>query len=349
VTVDGPAGGAAEARADGTAGARVAGAGVGARPTRAGTVLLAAPRGFCAGVDRAVLIVEQALERFGPPVYVRRQIVHNTHVVAGLSGRGAVFVDELDEVPQGSVVVFAAHGVAPEVRAQAEARGLSVIDATCPLVAKVHAEAVRFARDGYTIALIGHEEHEEVEGTRGEVPDSIRIVSGPADVQALDVGGTGGAEPKLVWLSQTTLAVDEVTRTADALRARFPGLADPPGDDICYASQNRQNAVKAIAERCDLVLVVGSANSSNSVRLVEVALDAGARDARLVDDATDLHEDWFSGVRTVGVTAGASAPEEAVGDVLAALARRGYGEVEEVTSAVETVTFEIPARLRGPK
>ena len=338
MTVDAHAGGSVDAHAGGTVDARAG-----------GTVLLAAPRGFCAGVDRAVLIVEQALERFGPPVYVRRQIVHNTHVVSGLSGRGAVFVDELDQVPRGSVVVFAAHGVAPDVRAAAEARGLTVIDATCPLVAKVHAEAVRFARDGYTIALIGHEEHEEVEGTRGEVPESIRIVSGPADVEELDVGGQGGQGAKLVWLSQTTLAVDEVTRTADALRARFPGLQDPPGDDICYASQNRQNAVKAIAERCDLVLVVGSANSSNSVRLVEVAIDAGARDARLVDDGAGLREEWFDGVRTVGVTAGASAPEQAVGDVLAALARRGYGEVEEVTSAVETVTFELPARLRAPK
>ncbi len=221
-----------------------------------------------------------------------------------------------------------------------------MIDATCPLVAKVHAEAVRFARDGYTIALIGHPEHEEVEGTRGEVPEHIRVVSGPADVEALDVGGEGS---RLIWLSQTTLAVDEVAKTADALRDRFPHLEDPPGDDICYASQNRQNAVKAIAERCDLVLVVGSANSSNSVRLVEVALVAGARDARRVDDGAGLREEWFAGVRTVGVTAGASAPEQAVGDVLAALATRGYGEVEEVTSAVETVTFELPARLRGPR
>ena len=316
-------------------------------------VLLAAPRGFCAGVDRAVLIVEQALERFGPPVYVRRQIVHNTHVVAELSARGAVFVDELDPVPEGSVVVFAAHGVAPSVRAQAEARELTVIDATCPLVAKVHAEALRFARDGYTIALIGHEDHEEVEGTRGEVPESIRVVSGPADVEKLDVGGAGeqgGAG--LVWLSQTTLAVDEVAQTADALRARFPRLVDPPGDDICYASQNRQNAVKAIAERCDLVLVVGSANSSNSIRLVEVALGAGARAAYLVDDDAGLRDEWFAedaGVGTVGVTAGASAPEHAVRSLLEALALRGFADVEEVTSAVETVAFELPARLRAPK
>ena len=316
-------------------------------------VLLAAPRGFCAGVDRAVLIVEQALERFGPPVYVRRQIVHNTHVVAELSARGAVFVDELDPVPEGSVVVFAAHGVAPSVRAQAEARGLTVIDATCPLVAKVHAEALRFARDGYTIALIGHEDHEEVEGTRGEVPESIRVVSGPADVEKLDVGRAGeegGAG--LVWLSQTTLAVDEVAQTADALRARFPRLVDPPGDDICYASQNRQNGVKAIAGHCDLVLVVGSANSSNSIRLVEVARGAGARAAYLVDDGAGLRDEWFAedaGVGTVGVTAGASAPEHAVRSLLEALALRGVADVEEVTSAVETVAFELPARLRAPK
>ena len=319
----------------------------------AGTVLLAAPRGFCAGVDRAVLVVEQALERFGPPVYVRRQIVHNTHVVAGLGARGAVFVDELDRVPAGSVVVFSAHGVSPGVRAEAEARELTVIDATCPLVAKVHAEALRFARDGYTIALIGHEDHEEVEGTRGEVPDSIRIVSGPADVEHLDVGGAGDeGGAGLVWLSQTTLAVDEVAQTADALRARFPRLLDPPGDDICYASQNRQNAVKAIAARCDLLLVVGSANSSNSVRLVEVALGAGARAAYLVDDGAGLRDEWFAGgagVGTVGVTAGASAPEYAVREVLKALAGRGFADVEEVASAVETTTFELPARLRGPK
>jgi len=310
-------------------------------------VLLAAPRGFCAGVDRAVLIVEQALERFGPPVYVRRQIVHNVHVVADLGARGAIFVEELDEVPEGSTVVFSAHGVAPSVRAEAEARTLTVIDATCPLVAKVHAEAVRYARDGYTIALIGHEDHEEVVGTRGEVPESIRIISGPENVAALDVDDSSAG---LIWLSQTTLAVDEVAQTADALRARFPQLVDPPGDDICYASQNRQNSVRAIAEHCDLVLVVGSANSSNSVRLVEVARGAGARDARLVDDGADLREEWFAGdVRTVGVTAGASAPEFAVRDVLDALARRGFTNVEEVTSAVETVTFELPARLRVPK
>jgi 4-hydroxy-3-methylbut-2-en-1-yl diphosphate reductase len=316
----------------------------------AGTVLLAAPRGFCAGVDRAVLVVEQALERFGPPVYVRRQIVHNTHVVAGLNARGAVFVDELDQVPEGSVVVFSAHGVAPSVRGEAEARGLTVIDATCPLVAKVHAEALRFARDGYTIALIGHADHEEVEGTRGEVPEAVRIVSGPADVERLDVGGAEDGAG-LVWLSQTTLAVDEVAQTADALRARFPRLVDPPGDDICYASQNRQNAVKAIAARCDLVLVVGSANSSNSIRLVEVAKGAGARAAYLVDDGAGLRDEWFAddaGVGTVGVTAGASAPEYAVGNLLEALARRGFADVEEVTSAVETVTFELPARLRAP-
>jgi 4-hydroxy-3-methylbut-2-enyl diphosphate reductase len=305
VTVDGHAVGAAVE-------AHAVGAAVNARAV--GTVLLAAPRGFCAGVDRAVLIVEQALERFGPPVYVRRQIVHNTHVVAALRERGAVFVDELDPVPEGSVVVFAAHGVAPGVRAQAEARGLTVIDATCPLVAKVHAEAVRFARDGYTIALIGHEEHEEVEGTRGEVPESIRIVSDPADVETASTSAgprtarawCGSRRPRSRWTRSP--------ETAQALRARFPRLLDPPGDDICYASQNRQNAVKAIAARCDLVLVVGSANSSNSVRLVEVARGAGARAAYLLDDAAGLQDEWFADVASgrSALTAGASAPEYAV-------------------------------------
>lgn len=310
-----------------------------------GRVLLAAPRGFCAGVDRAVEIVEALLERLGPPVYVRRQIVHNVHVVADLTRRGAVFVDEVEQVPRGSVAVFSAHGVSPEVRVRAEELGLDVYDATCPLVAKVHAEALRYARDGYTIALIGHEEHEEVVGTRGEVPDAIRIVDGPWAVD----GVKAQESDKLVWLSQTTLAVDEVRRTAAALRERFPQLVDPPGEDICYASQNRQNAVKAIAPRCELVLVVGSANSSNSVRLVEVARAAGAAAAYLLDDGGGVREEWLAGVRTVGVTAGASAPEFAVEDVLAVLAARGFGEVEEVKAADERVSFELPAGLRPPR
>lgn len=307
-----------------------------------GRVLLAAPRGFCAGVQRAVETVEALLERVGPPVYVRRQIVHNVHVVARLTALGAVFVDELDRVPPGAVTVFSAHGVSPAVRVQAAERGLDVYDATCPLVAKVHAEAVRYARDGYTIALIGHEQHEEVQGTVGEVPDRIRIVDGPQAVEGVQVGEPG----KLVWLSQTTLAVDEVARTAAALRRRFPQLVDPPSEDVCYASQNRQQAVRAIAGRCELVLVVGSANSSNSVRLVEVARAAGARAAHLLDDAAGLREQWLAGVRTVGVTAGASAPEFAVAQVLKELAERGFDEVEEVAAAEERLSFELPAGLR---
>jgi len=254
-------------------------------------------------------------------------------------------VDEVEQVPPGAVAVFSAHGVSPEVRLSAEERGLDVYDATCPLVAKVHAEALRFARDGYTIALIGHEEHEEVVGTRGEVPDAIRIVDGPRAAAEVAVGESD----KLVWLSQTTLAVDEVERTAAALRERFPQLVDPPGEDICYASQNRQNAVKAIAPRCELVLVVGSANSSNSVRLVEVALTAGAGAAYLLDDGGGVRAQWLAGVGTVGVTAGASAPAFAVQDVLEVLATHGFGEVEEVTAADERVSFELPAGLRPPR
>ncbi|MBR7836124.1 4-hydroxy-3-methylbut-2-enyl diphosphate reductase [Actinospica durhamensis] len=310
-----------------------------------GRVLLAAPRGFCAGVERAVEIVEALLERLGPPVYVRRQIVHNVHVVADLTRRGAVFVDEVDEVPRGAAAVFSAHGVSPAVRAQAAERGLDVYDATCPLVAKVHAEALRYARDGYTIALIGHEDHEEVEGTRGEVPELIQIVDGPEAVAGVVPGESG----KLVWLSQTTLALDEVAQTAKALRERFPQLADPPGEDICYASQNRQNAVKAIAARCEVVLVVGSANSSNSARLVEVARAAGAPAAYLLDDGRSVRAEWLEGVDTVGVTAGASAPEFAVDDVLAVLAARGFDELEQVVAAEETVSFELPAGLRAPR
>jgi 4-hydroxy-3-methylbut-2-enyl diphosphate reductase len=308
------------------------------------TVLLAAPRGFCAGVERAVLIVRELLDRLGPPVYVRKQIVHNRHVVAELTARGAVFVEEVGQVPRGAVAVFSAHGVAPAVRAEAEARHLKVYDATCPLVAKVHAEAVRYARDGYTIALIGHEEHEEVEGTRGEAPAHIRVVSNPQEARALTV-----PDRKLVWLSQTTLAVDDVARTAQALRERFPEMADPPSEDICYASQNRQVAVKAIAPRCDLLLVVGSANSSNSVRLVEVAREAGAAEARLLDDGGGLQAEWLAGVETVGVTAGASAPEYAVDDLLAKLAGYGFDHVEQVGSGTESVSFDLPAALRSPR
>ncbi|MEW9549916.1 4-hydroxy-3-methylbut-2-enyl diphosphate reductase [Nonomuraea sp. NPDC050783] len=304
-------------------------------------VLLAAPRGYCAGVDRAIITVEQALERFGPPVYVRKQIVHNTSVVGELSRRGAVFVEELDEVPDGALVIFSAHGVAPAVRAEAARRGLRTIDATCPLVTKVHREAVRLAADGHEIVLIGHAEHEEVEGTVGEAPGHIHVVD-PARPEEVTATGTG----RMSWLSQTTLSVDETMRAVAELRERFPHLADPPSDDICYASQNRQEAVARIAPECELVLVVGSANSSNSQRLVEVALEAGARAAYLIDRAADADEEWLRGVETVGVTSGASAPERLVRDLLDWLAARGCPDVEPVTLTEETLTFSLPPELR---
>src|SRR5215467_4089561 len=271
-------------------------------------VLLAKPRGYCAGVDRAVQAVEKALERFGAPVYVRKQIVHNTHVVRSLEQRGAIFVDETEAVPEGAVVVFSAHGVSPEVREEAKGRGLRTIDATCPLVTKVHNEARRFAAQDYDILLIGHEGHEEVIGTTGEAPAHIHLVDGPAGSDSVQVRDPA----KVAWLSQTTLSVDETTQTVAALRERFPQLLDPPSDDICYATQNRQTAVKAIAAESDLVLVVGSQNSSNSVRLVEVALDGGADAAYLVDDASALRPEWLEGVSTVGLTSGASVPEDLV-------------------------------------
>src|SRR6187455_502917 len=263
-------------------------------------VLLAAPRGYCAGVDRAVITVEKALDLYGEPVYVRKQIVHNKHVVSDLESRGAVFVEELDEVPEGATVVFSAHGVSPVVHQQAQERGLKTIDATCPLVTKVHHEAKRFASEDYDILLIGHEGHEEVEGTAGEAPDHIQIVNGPEDVDQIVV-----RDPEqVVWLSQTTLSVDETMETVRLLRERFPKLQDPPSDDICYATQNRQVAVKKIAPVSDLVIVVGSRNSSNSVRLVEVALEHGAGAAYRVDDAGEIDEAWLAGVRSVGVTSG---------------------------------------------
>ncbi|WP_188584709.1 4-hydroxy-3-methylbut-2-enyl diphosphate reductase [Gordonia jinhuaensis] len=305
-------------------------------------VFLAEPRGYCAGVDRAVQTVEQALARHGAPVYVRKEIVHNRHVVDTLSEQGAVFVDETDEVPEGSVVVFSAHGVSPAVRESAEARNLSAIDATCPLVTKVHQEAKRFARDDYDILLIGHEGHEEVEGTAGEAPDRVHLVDGPdavADVTVRD-------ESKVIWLSQTTLSVDETMETVTKLRERFPQMADPPSDDICYATQNRQVAVKAMAPRCDLVIVVGSQNSSNSQRLVEVALQSGANASYLVDRAADVDPAWLEGVSNVGVTSGASVPEILVRGVLDWLAERGYSDVETVTTAQETITFALPRQLR---
>jgi 4-hydroxy-3-methylbut-2-en-1-yl diphosphate reductase len=307
-------------------------------------VLLAKPRGYCAGVDRAVQTVEKALERFGAPVYVRKQIVHNTHVVRTLEERGAIFVEETDAVPEGSVVVFSAHGVAPEVRAEAKERGLRTIDATCPLVTKVHNEARRFAAQDYDILLIGHEGHEEVVGTTGEAPDNIRLVDGPAGSDSVQVRDPA----RVAWLSQTTLSVDETAETVTELRKRFPLLLDPPSDDICYATQNRQAAVKQIAAESDLVIVVGSTNSSNSVRLVEVARDAGADAAYLVDDASGIDQSWLDGVSTIGVSSGASVPEDLVAGVLARLAESGFADVEEVEAVRERMVFGLPRELRKP-
>lgn len=311
-------------------------------PATTGKVLLAEPRGYCAGVDRAVITVEKALDLYGPPVYVRKEIVHNKHVVNDLAERGAIFVEELDEVPPGSTVVFSAHGVSPAVHAEAAERDLKTIDATCPLVTKVHHEARRFAADGYHILLIGHAGHEEVEGTAGEAPDSITLVEHPDDVDALEF--PPGA--RLAWVSQTTLSVDETMETVDRLRAKFPQLEDPPSDDICYATQNRQVAVKEIAKEADLVLVVGSTNSSNSVRLVEVALDAGAKAAYLIDDVSEVKEEWLEGVTNVGVTSGASVPDDLVQDVLALLEERGIGHTEAVRTADESLIFALPPELR---
>ncbi|WP_375389973.1 4-hydroxy-3-methylbut-2-enyl diphosphate reductase [uncultured Amnibacterium sp.] len=310
--------------------------------TARGRVLLAAPRGYCAGVDRAVVAVEKALERYGSPVYVRKQIVHNVHVVKRLEEQGAVFVDEVDEVPQGAHVVFSAHGVSPAVVRAAADRGLQAIDATCPLVTKVHREAVRFARDDRRILLIGHHGHEEVEGTMGEAPERTTLVGSPDEADTVEVSDPDN----LVWLSQTTLSVDETMETVRRLRVRFPNLQDPPSDDICYATQNRQVAVKKIARDSDVVLVVGSANSSNSVRLVEVALDHGARAAYRVDDAGELDPAWLDGATTVGVTSGASVPERLVADLLAVLAAQGYGTVDEVRTAEEDLVFSLPRELR---
>ena len=313
--------------------------------TPAGTqqrILLAAPRGYCAGVDRAVIAVERAIEHYGAPIYVRKEIVHNRHVVETLSERGAVFVAETDEVPEGARVVFSAHGVSPTVHAEAAERSLSTIDATCPLVTKVHKEAIRFARDGFRILLVGHAGHEEVEGTMGEAPEHITLVQSPEEARTVSVP----ADAKLVWISQTTLSVDETMATVDILRERFPQLQDPPSDDICYATQNRQVAVKKIAPEADLVLVVGSANSSNSVRLIEVALEHGAKTAHRVDFAREIDETWFHDVATVGVTSGASVPENLVQDVLSLLADYGFDAVEEVVTAEEDLMFSLPKELR---
>ncbi|HLU42641.1 MAG TPA: 4-hydroxy-3-methylbut-2-enyl diphosphate reductase [Microthrixaceae bacterium] len=305
-------------------------------------VRLAAPRGYCAGVDRAVITVEKALELYGAPVYVRKQIVHNKHVVANLEKRGAIFVEEVAEVPEGATVVFSAHGVSPEVHRQAAERSLKTIDATCPLVTKVHHEARRFASEDYDILLIGHEGHEEVEGTAGEAPEHIQLVQTPEDVASIEV-----RDPERVaWLSQTTLSVDETMTIVAAIRERFPALLDPPSDDICYATQNRQQAVKAISPDADLVIVVGSRNSSNSVRLVEVALEQGAKAAYLVDDASEIDEAWLEGVNTVSISSGASVPDDLVRGVLDYLAERGYPDAESVRTAEESLIFALPPELR---
>ncbi|WP_091040033.1 4-hydroxy-3-methylbut-2-enyl diphosphate reductase [Glycomyces harbinensis] len=304
-------------------------------------VLLAKPRGYCAGVDRAVVTVEKALELYGAPVYVRKEIVHNRHVVETLAGKGAVFVEENEEVPPGSVVVFSAHGVAPEVHDQAAERGLKAIDATCPLVTKVHQEARRFAREDYDILLIGHEGHEEVIGTSGEAPAHIQLVDGPDSVDAVTI-----RDPeKVVWLSQTTLSVDETMETVDRLKKRLPMLQNPPSDDICYATQNRQQVVKDIAADCDVMLVVGSKNSSNSVRLVEVAVQHGARSGHLIDFAHEIEDAWLAGAASVGLSSGASVPDNLVQDVLAHLAERGFTSVEEFEPVTEKLTFSLPREL----
>ncbi|MYS60796.1 MULTISPECIES: 4-hydroxy-3-methylbut-2-enyl diphosphate reductase [Streptomycetaceae] len=310
--------------------------------TTARRVLLAAPRGYCAGVDRAVITVEKALEQYGAPIYVRKEIVHNKYVVRTLEKKGAIFVDETEEVPEGSIVIFSAHGVAPVVHEEAAQRKLASIDATCPLVTKVHKEAQRFAREDYDILLIGHEGHEEVIGTMGEAPDRIHLVDGPEDVASVRVRD----ENKLVWLSQTTLSVDETMETVEKLQERFPALVSPPSDDICYATQNRQLAVKRMGADAELVIVVGSRNSSNSKRLVEVALQAGAGDAHLVDFADEIDEAWLEGVTTVGVTSGASVPEVLVQGVLEWLAERGYADVEIIRAAEESIQFSLPKELR---
>ena len=305
-------------------------------------VLLASPRGYCAGVDRAVIAVEKALDHYGAPIYVRKQIVHNIHVVTTLEKRGAIFVDEVDEVPEGSILVFSAHGVSPAVVKAAEARNLQTIDATCPLVTKVHREVQRFAQENYDILLVGHEGHEEVEGTAGEAPDVVQIVDKDESIGRATVKDPN----KVIWLSQTTLSVDEAMETVEKLREKFPTLQNPPSDDICYATQNRQVAIKKVGAVSDLVVVVGSANSSNTVRLVEVALQAGAKAAYRIDYASEMKDEWFEGVNSVGVSSGASVPEELVQEVIECLAKRGYGDVETVQTAEEDIQFSLPKELR---
>ena len=306
-------------------------------------VLLAAPRGYCAGVDRAVIAVEKSLELYGAPVYVRKEIVHNKHVVSTLEQRGVIFVNETDEVPEGATVVFSAHGVSPAVHAEAAKRNLKTIDATCPLVTKVHNEVKRFADDETEILLIGHNGHEEVEGTAGEAPGKVRIVDGLDEARTIQP--TPGK--KLVWLTQTTLSVDETMQSVAILKDRFPEIANPPSDDICYATQNRQEAIKAIAPQSDLVIVVGSTNSSNSLRLVEVALEYGAKAAYLVDYAAEVKEEWLDKAETIGVTSGASVPEILVDDLLKHLDMHGYHDVQEIQATEETLLFALPKELRA--
>lgn len=306
-------------------------------------VLVAAPRGYCAGVDRAVETVEKALEKYGAPVYVRKEIVHNRYVVDTLAELGAIFVDETTEAPEGAHLVFSAHGVSPAVHKEAGALSLKTLDATCPLVTKVHNEVKRFARDGYHILLVGHEGHEEVEGTAGEAPDVTHLVDG---VESVDKLPEFLNDEKLIWLSQTTLSVDETMTIVKKLHERFAHLQDPPSDDICYATQNRQVAVKAIAAESDVVIVVGSQNSSNSKRLVEVALQAGAGASYLVDYAHQIDESWLDGATTVGVSSGASVPEILVRGVLEFLDERGFHDVKEITTAAEKITFALPRDLR---
>jgi 4-hydroxy-3-methylbut-2-enyl diphosphate reductase len=305
-------------------------------------VLLASPRGYCAGVDRAVIAVEKALDHYGAPVYVRKQIVHNKHVVSTLEAKGAIFVEEVDEVPTGSILVFSAHGVSPAVVKAAEERGLQTIDATCPLVTKVHREVQRFAKENYDILLVGHEGHEEVEGTAGEAPDVVQVVDKEDSIARVSIKDPS----KVIWLSQTTLSVDETMETVTKLREKYPTLKNPPSDDICYATQNRQVAIKKVGAQSDLVIVVGSANSSNTVRLVEVALQAGAKASYRVDFASEIKDEWFEGVESVGVSSGASVPEELVNEVLEYLAAKGYGDVEEIQTAEEDVQFSLPKELR---
>ena len=309
------------------------------------TILLASPRGFCAGVERAVATVEQALAKHGSPVYVRHQIVHNAYVVSALEQKGAVFVEDLRDVPAGATVVFSAHGVSPAVRAEALMRDLRPVDATCPLVTKVHKEAVKFAEDGYDILLIGHAGHEEVVGTTGHAPERIQVVDvdGRDDLEKIRVRD----ERKVAWLSQTTLSVEETMQTAAALKQRFPALVSPPSDDICYATQNRQNAVKLLATQADLVMVIGSRSSSNSVRLVEVALAEGAAGAYLIDGPDDIQDRWLHGVNTVGVTSGASAPEVLVRGVVEHLFSAGFTDLHTVGSVTETQHFVLPRSLSG--